>query len=81
MQIGTIICDMHDGFSGIKATKHVVIETDRSFEMLQSLCESKGIEAPHNKLAIVTGESRSGDLQAAYSFDGVRFGVIEFEVE
>jgi hypothetical protein len=36
---------------------------------------------PHNKEAVVIGENVHGDgLQAAYSYDGHKFGMFEFVI-
>jgi hypothetical protein len=82
MDLGDTICDMHDWFpDSIEVTHHVTVETESAFEMLTVLCESLGIQAPHNKFAVCVGETLQGSYKAAYSYDGRRFGLFTFKTK
>jgi hypothetical protein len=83
MELGDIICDMHDGPSNnITVCSHCSVETESAFELLTLLCESIGVRTPHNKLAVCVGETMQADVyKAAYSYDGRRFGLFTFKVK
>ena len=82
MELGDIVCDMHDGPSNdITVCSLCSVETEAAFDMLTTLCESVGVRPPHNKLAVCVGATVQGSYKAAYSYDGRRFGLFTFKVK
>lgn len=83
MELGDIVCDMHDGpGKDVEVCSHCSVETEAAFDMMTTLCESIGVRPPHNKLAVCVGETIQADVyRAAYSYDGRRFGLFTFKVK
>jgi len=80
---GDVVCDMHDGFHDVPIDVHKWIQVDCqvSCDVLDRVLEGVGVtELPTNKHAVLIGESSNGWLQAAYSYDGYKFGMFEFTV-
>ena len=79
-KIGDRVADMHDGLSEFPhtVTKNIEIIAPNPSQFIESIID----RPPLNKLVYVIGENRStGDIQAAYTYDGLRIGFIEFNPE
>jgi len=81
MDIGDVVCDMHDGIPDhLECRSHIRINTRMSGSLVTLLLravESKQVY-PRNKIALVIGETNSGWWQAVYSYDGMTLGIFEF---
>ena len=79
-KIGDRVADMHNGLSEFphKVTKIIEINNQNPSHFIESIID----RPPLNKLAYVIGENRyTGDIQAAYTYDGLWTGFFEFNPE
>ena len=79
-KIGDRVADMHEGLSEFphKVTKIIEINNPNPSQFIESIID----RPPLNKLVYVIGENRyTGDIQAAYTYDGLWTGFIEFNPE
>ena len=90
--IGDCVHDMHNGIHTFphKVKSHIRVDTQqnpcRTINMgifIESVLDGEHPAGyPHrceNKIAYLTGENEDGDWQAMYTYDGMWFGIIEFE--
>lgn len=87
-EIGQNVFDMHYGpptrdFDGtpVVIMQSIVVRSNESDSVVRSMLESVGLDHDAtNKIAVVVGESfnNPGNWQAVYTYDGARFGIVEF---
>ena len=84
LKYGDTVCDMHYGFHDVAIDVHKWIQMDceTSSDVLERILD--GIDSHRsmvtNKHAVLIGEASNGWLQAAYSYDGRKFGMFEYTV-
>lgn len=87
LEVGDIVCDMHDGEPSrvggkrVEITDHVSVSFDGSSEILNTLLDklpSHGrIQHPHNKYAVIMQINWCGEYVCGYSYDDSRLGMFK----